>query len=239
VGLVLAAASWAPVFAADPPPSRLPLAQTAPLLPDGLYTANDQLLLYIDHFQGQVRLKFADKGEVFYLTNEPGALGGRVLKYDTGDVALQVAGWGGATLYTQEFKGGVPLDLSDVTDDLTPDPIPPGELRNFALMCAESLAHDDFAISFAADWNGLAHSDSTRTLAVDAIRNAAFALDQAAKGPKRPAISERLHLVRVMSAARPGVSMQNGALVIEYAPQDGVGARPSSLMIGRVLEAAF
>src|SRR5215471_17100064 len=137
LGLALATALSLPGFTAEPPRARLPFVQTAPILPDGLYTANDQLLLYIDHSQGQVRLKFDDNDEVFYLTNEPGALGGRVLRYDTGEVALQVAGWGGVTLYTDEFKGGVPLDLSDVTDDLTPEAMAPDEVKKLAMMCAQ------------------------------------------------------------------------------------------------------
>ncbi len=240
IGLALATALAFPSFAANPPPGRLPFAQTAPILPDGLYTANDQLLLYIDHGQGQVRLKFADSDEVFYLSNEPGALGGRVLKYDTGEVALQVAGWGGVTLYTEGFKGGVPLELSDVTDDLTPEELGSGELKNFAMTLMQDLsARCDFAIDFAADWEALAHSSPARALAVDAMRNAAYALNLAAKGPKRSAIAEHLHTVRLTSAAKAGVSLQNGALVIEYAPREGASARPSSLMIARVLDAAF
>jgi hypothetical protein len=239
-GLALATALGFPALAADPPRGRLPLAQTAPILPDGLYTANDQLLFYIDHSQGQVRLKFADSDEVFYLSNEPGALGGRVLKYDTGDVALVVAGWGGVTLYTGEFKGGVPVDLSDVTDDLTPEPVAPGELKNLAMTLAQELAaRDDFAIGFAADWDALAHSESARALAVDAMRNTAYALHAAAKGPKRSAIAEHLHQVRVTSAAKSGASLQNGALVIDYAPRAGASARPSSLAVARVLDSGF
>lgn len=229
-----------PALAADALPGRLPSAHASPLLADGLYTANDQLLLYIDHGQGQVRLKFADGEEIFYLTNEPGALGGRILKYDTGELALQVAGWGGVTLYTPELKSGVPLELADVTDDLTPEPISWGALKSLASMCAQNLAaHQDLTIEFAADWDTLGRSEGARALAADAIRNAAAALIRMAKGPKRMAIAERLHLVRLTLAANPGASFQKGTLVIELAPQDGAGARPSSLLIERALDTAF
>ena len=229
-----------PAIGADTLPSRLPFAHTAPVLPDGLYTANDQLLLYIDHAFGQVRLKFADGDEVFYLTNEPGALGGRILKYDTGELALQVAGWGGVTLYTSELKGGVPLELADVTDDLTPEPLSAEALKKLALMCAQDLAaHHDLTIEFAADWDALSHSESARALAADAMRNAATAFGHVAKGPRRSAIAENLHLVRVISAAKSSASVRKGTLVIEFSPQDGAGARPSSLMIAQALEAAF
>jgi hypothetical protein len=239
--LVIGAALSFPAVAADPSPGRLPpLAHTAPILADGLYTANDQLLVYIDHGHGQVRLKFADADEVFYLTNEPGALGSRILKYDTGELALQVAGWGGVTLYTPELKSGVPLELADVTDDLTPEPLSAEALKKLALMCAQDLAaHNDLTIAFAADWDALSQSESARGLAADAMRNAAAALSHAAKGPKRSAIAEHLHLVRVINAAKFGASVQNGTLVIEFVPQDGEGARPSSLLIAQALDAAF
>ena len=238
--LALGALLSFPAVAADPPPSRLPAAHASPLLPDGLYTANDQLLVYVDHGQGQVRLKFADSDEVFYLSNEPGALGGRILKYDTGELALQVAGWGGVTLYTPELKSGVPLELADVTDDLTPEPLSPDGLKRLASICAQDLAaHNDLTIEFSGDWDALAHSDGARALAADAMRNAAAALSHAAKGPKRPAITEHLHLVRLGNGAKSSASVQKGTLVIEFAPQDGAGARPSSLLIAETLDAAF
>ena len=36
-----------------------------------------------------------------------------MLKYDTGEVALQVAGWGGLTLYTANEPGGIPAERAD------------------------------------------------------------------------------------------------------------------------------
>jgi hypothetical protein len=116
----------------------------------------------------------------------------------------------------------------------------PDEVRKLALMCAEDLAaHADFTLSFLADWDALARSDGARALAVDAMRNATDALNLAGKGPKRAAIAERLHVVRVVGTQRSAASVQNGALVIEFAPQEGTGARPSSLMIARAIDAAF
>ena len=97
----------------------------------------------------------------------------------------------------------------------------------------------DFGVGFAADWDELAQGDGVRALAVDAMRNAAYALERLAGGPERDAIAEQFHLVRVAAAAEPGAKMQDGVLVISYAPEGGPSARPSSRAIGRVLAEAF
>src|SRR5262245_5984771 len=92
------------------PAVKLLLPPLAPAPSDGRYLADDQLRFMIDTSDDQIRLRFMDSDEIFYLTSEPAPLGGRVLKYDTGEVALQVAGWGGVTLYTDTERGGIPAE---------------------------------------------------------------------------------------------------------------------------------
>ena len=93
LGLGLALFGAPPAKAVEVPPSKFLLAPTPQLPGDGIYLAGD-LMFMVTHLAGQVRLRFTDKDEIFYLVSEPASLGGRVLKYDTGEVALQVAGWG-------------------------------------------------------------------------------------------------------------------------------------------------
>jgi hypothetical protein len=227
--------------AEETPAVKLLLPPLAPAPADGRYLADDQLRFMIDVVGDQIRLRFTDSDEVFYLTSEPAPLGGRVLKYDTGEVALQVAGWGGLTLYTEDERGGIPAEKADdQTDHFQPASVAAKDVKNFALKLAQGLeqAHD-FGVGFAADWDELAQGDGTRALAVDSMRNAAYALDKLAEGPEREAIADRFHLVRVMAGPEPGVKMQDGALVISYAPEGGPSARPSSRAISRVLADAF
>ena len=227
--------------AEEPPAVRLLLPPLAPAPADGRYLADDQLRFMIDVENDQIRLRFLDSDEIFYLTSEPAALGGRVLKYDTGEVAFQVAGWGGLTLYTEDERGGVPAERADdETDHFEPAPVAAKDARAFALKLAQGLeqAHD-FGVGFAADWDELSQGDGVRALAVDSMRNAAYALDRLAETPERDAIASRFHLVRVAAAAEPGVKMQDGVLVISYTPEDGPSARPSSRAIERVLADAF
>ena len=240
----LLALTFAPpsLGAEEPPAVKLLLPPLAPAPSDGRYLADDELRFMIAVEGDQIRLRFLDSDEIFYLTSEPAALGGRVLKYDTGEVALQVAGWGGLTLYTKDERGGIPAERADdEVDNFEPASVTAKDVRAFALKLSQDLeqAHD-FGVGFAMDWDELAQGgDAARALAVDAMRNAAYALDQLAETPDRDAIANRFHLVRVTAAAEPGVKMQDGVLVISYAPEAGPSARPSSRAISRVLTDAF
>jgi hypothetical protein len=239
VALVLSALGAQPSQAVEVPSSKFLLSPTPQLPADGLYLAGD-LMFMVTHLAGQVRLRFTDKDEIFYLVSEPASLGGRVLKYDTGEVALQVAGWGGITLYTEDARSGVPAERTGDAADFAPKPVAAKDLMPLAAQLAQELtAAYDFAIGFNADWDTLAQGDTVRGLAVDAMRNAAYAIAQVAKTAKRGAIAEGLHIVKVAAAARPGVNVQRGVLTISYAPQGGPSARPSSLAIARALEAAL
>jgi hypothetical protein len=239
----LLALTFAPpsLGAEEPPTVRLLLPPLAPAPANGRYLADDQLRFMIDVQNDQIRLRFLDSDEVFYLTSEPAPVGGRVLKYDTGEVALQVAQWGGLTLYTEDERGGVPAEhADDEIDNFQPPAVAAKDVRAFALRLAQGLEQThDFGVGFAADWDELAQGEGTRGLAVDAMRNAAYALDRLAETPERKAIAERFHLVRVTAAAEPGVRMQDGVLVISYTPEGGPSARPSSRAITRVLAEAF
>ena len=237
VGASFAALAQQASLQPPPPASRLLLTPSVPLPKDGTYIANDKVGFTVDHQGGQVRMRFVDSDEVFYLTSEAAPMGGRVLKYDTGAVALQVTGWGGLTLYTATAKGGLPAEFVDVPMSVDPPPVAAKDMRSFAAKLAQGLSTgNDFAIGFAADWDNLAQSDMLRGLICDAMRNAAYALEDVAKSAKRGIVADRLHVVRVLQGARPAVTVQKGILAITIAPQEGNGARPSSLAIRRALQ---
>jgi len=221
-------------------PVRLPLTPATTMPRDGTYIADDRLSFIIDHRGGQTRLRFADNDEVFYLSSEAAPLGGRVLKYDTGALALQVAGWGGVTLYTAEVKNGLPAEYSDVVQNVDPPPVGAKNVKPFAAKLAQELSsRDDFAIGFFADWDGLSRSDDARSLACDAMRNATYALEEQAKTGKRILISDRLHIVKVVAGEKPEALVQGGVLTVTFAPKLGMSGRPSSLVIARALQEAF
>lgn len=218
---------------------RLPLTATPAQPTDGAYLAGDRVFA-VSHLAGQVRLRFATSDEIFYLTSEPASMGGRVLKYDTGEVALQVAGWGGITLYTEDARMGLPVERSDEAMIVDPKPMAAKDLMPWVSKLAQGLAaHDDLAVGFTADWEVLQKNDKERALACDAMRNAAAGIERAVRNTNRGAIADGLHIVKVAPAAKAGVTVKGGVLIVSYTVQGGPSARPSSRAIARALEAVF
>jgi hypothetical protein len=222
------------------PAGRLFLTPATPLPRDGTYSVGDTLSFALDHRNGRVRMRFADSDEVFYLSNESAPLGGRILKYDTGTTALQVAGWGGVTLYTADAQGGLPAEFTEATPSIDPAPVEGKDVKMFASRLARELSfREDFAVGFAAEWETLAQTEVDRALGCDAMRNATYALERLAKSGKRARVVDRVHIVRVMHGDKAGATYNKGVLTITYAPKAGQAARPSSLAIANVLMAAL
>ena len=239
IGLAAACALAAP-SASIGQSERLPLLDPAPLPRDGVYRAGDNLEFSLDHSGQWVRLRFSGSDEIFYLSAEAAPLGVRVMKYDTGEPALRVTGWGGVTLYTPQDKTGIPVEYEDAAGKLDPPTVAPGDAKRFAAGLAREVdARTDFAIGFAADWDELARSDTLRGLACEAMRNASYALEQSANGRARNTISDGLHVVRVVSGNRASAAVRRGVLTITIAPALGPAARPSSLEVSRTLATAF
>ncbi len=222
------------------PVARLPLLEVQPIPRDGTYAAGDKLEFELDHQGDQVRLRFSGSDEVFYLISEAAPLGDRVLKYDTGDPALRVTGWGGVTLYTPDAKTGVPAEYSDVIGNLNPPPVAARDVKRFAAGLAKEVdTHADIAVGFAADWDELSRSEPVRILACDAMRNASYALEQQATGAGRNSLSEAVHVVHILEGNSASAVVHRGILTVTIVPKLGPSARPSSLTISRALEAAF
>ncbi len=207
---------------------------------DGTYTAGDMTEFMVDHHGDQVRLRFSGSDEVFYLSSEAAPLGARVLKYDNGDPALRVAGWGGVTLYTPQEKTGLPAEYSDVVHNVDPPPVPAKDVKRFAAGLAHELnSAGDLIIGFAADWNVLAGSAGVRELVCDAMRNTTYALEEVATGPARIAIADHVHVVHIIEGNRIFALLKGGVLTVMVAPKMGEAGRPSSLAIAHALHAGL
>ncbi|MGQ0741836.1 MAG: DUF4908 domain-containing protein [Alphaproteobacteria bacterium] len=210
--------------------------QPRPDLPeDGSYLAGDSVRFSLDRYRNFERLRISGDDEVFYLTIEPAALGGRVLKYDSGDVALKVAGWGGVTIYTSKSPGGIPAErLGDPAAHvlvLVPD------VKKFAVRTSEELQdRTGLTIGFRANWDVLNASDETRLLAGDAIRNAARAIERVAATRRLgQALLSHFNIVRIAPANETAVTIEQKLLVISIAPSQGQAGRPSSLAIAQAI----
>lgn len=222
-------------------PEQLQLkpGQPRPQLPaDGAYLAGDTLRFSLDRYRDYERLRFSGNDEIYYLTIEPAAMGGRVLKYDSGDVALQVAGWGGVTIYTHDAPGGVPAErLGDVAR--APEPIISPDAKTFAARSSDEISmRTSLTIGFKANWQGLDQSDVMRALATDAIRNATRAIERIASSHKTgQTLLAQFGVVRITPAPEPGVVVADKLLTVSISEVHGLAGRPSSLAIAKVIGA--
>jgi hypothetical protein len=217
---------------------RALMTPATPAPEDGHYLAGENIEFWIDHQDENVRLRFADNEEIFYLGSEPSSLGGRVLKYDTGDVALAVSGWGGVTLYTNEVPGGIPAERMGEAPNLDPRPVPARETQTFAANLARELATgESLAVGFAADWDRISRGNRTRALAIDSMRNATYALAELAETPEsKSANADRIKIIRIIPSDKSGVSVVNGTVTVTFDANGEPSERPSSRAILKAIE---
>ncbi len=217
---------------------RLAPGQPSPSLPaDGSYLAGDNRFV-IARAGNYERLRFSGDGEIYYLTIEPAPMGGRVLKYDTGEIVMQVAGWGGVTLYTHKVPGGLPAERTGDATGLDPEPVPPGDqVKTFAIGFSDEIqSRTGLLFGFRANWDAFAHSDSLRAVAAGAIRNSARAIERvAASRQAGQALLAQFDVVRITPGNEPSVSIGDKMLTITFAPSQGMGACPSSLLIAKTI----
>ena len=165
-------------------------------------------------------------------------MGGKVLRYDSGETAVQVSSWGGVTLYTDSQPAGLPAARTG--DSSIPEPASASiaELENAAEDESAELARErHLDVAFSADWNGLEANSSARALALDALDNVARALDRFGRGaPRRNALARRISTVTLMIAGRPTVTLNGKALTVTFDPGQGYEGLASSRAITRALE---
>src|SRR5438046_8173699 len=87
--------------------ARLSSARLGHLEP-GTYLAGEKAQFELATAGSNYLLRCDGSPEVFVIIPGSAAMGGRVLRYDSGQTALQVAGWGGVTLYTDSYPEGLP-----------------------------------------------------------------------------------------------------------------------------------
>jgi hypothetical protein len=207
----------------------------------GNYQAGDNLRYSIDRYQNQYLMRVAGQPEVFVLYADYGSLGGRVLRYDSGAIAIQVAGWGGMTIYTDNQPDGLPAMRTG--DSSAPS------LASITLAQVQSAADDETAhlsyargvhVSFTADWNALSGDSNLRALAFDTMENAARGIDRfTANQAARAAFSQRVSAVQMKTSEKPTIQMSGKTLIVTFNPRQGYMGRASSRAIAFALGKLF
>jgi hypothetical protein len=225
-----------PARAQEAMDSRLSMEKLAAIEP-GAYQAGDNVKFTLDAAGENFLLRFDGDPEIFVLYSGDASMGGRVLKYDTGETVMQVAGWGGMTLYTDASPNGLPA--MRIGDSVAPSPpaISLGDIQNAA---SDEAAHLNYTrglhLSFTADWNALQNNDAMRALCFDAMENTARGIEIfTASTPERQIIAHRLNIVMIVQGAKPMISVKDKTLTATFNPARGYAGRASSRAIARAL----
>lgn len=207
----------------------------------GTYLAGDTVVFAIQNRGTNFLLRFAGNPETFVLYADRASMGGRVLKYDDGEIAIQVSVWGGITLYTDAKPSGLPAARTGDAQPFAMANVSQSEMQTQASDQAQHLAYTrKLQIMFNTDWNAIANNAGLRALYFDAMENAVRGIDRfAAAAAGREAMSRRVDTVAITPAARPTVNMAGRTLLVTFNPGTGYVGRASSRAIARGLSKLF
>lgn len=205
----------------------------------GTYQAGDRRFT-LDRYQNTFLMRFAGQPEIFVLYADYGSMGARVMKYDSGVVAIQVAGWGGMTLYTDDHPEGLPTAL--VGESSTPV-LPAISLQQFQTTADDETNHLGYVrglkIGFSADPQAV-NDNALRALAFDTMENAARGIDRFTANPAaRAAFGQRISAVRIAVADKPYIKIIDRTLIVTFNPKTGYFGRASSRAISFALGKVF
>jgi hypothetical protein len=204
----------------------------------GDYSAADELNFTLLPYSDKYLLRFDNSPENFVLTSDRVALGGRELKYDTGTLALKISVWGGVTIYTQDFPGGMPATR-------TGDPTYPPRFTVSAANLTSALADEEshlayiqkLKLKFQVDAAILKESDEARAYAFDALVNSVMGMERVVSTPAgHAAFTRRFDAVRIVEGDKPTIAISGRTLLVSFVPSAGAAGRASSRAIARALE---
>jgi hypothetical protein len=235
LGIVLALA--VPAFTQDDGPAgQLSLDRLAYVQP-GSYLAGDSVGFTLDTAGENYLLRFRGASEVFVLYVDRGTLGGRVLKYDSGETALNVSGWGGMTLYPDSAPQGLPAVRTGDSQPPSPPSISLQDMQNAAGDESERLGYvRRLNIQFLADWNAISDNPGARGFAFDAMENAARGIERfTANGGAHDAFARRISTVMVSLGSKPTLGLNGHTLIVTFNPGRSFAGRASSRAVARAL----
>jgi hypothetical protein len=203
----------------------------------GAYVAGDTQKFTLDRYGNKFLLRVDGDPEVYVLYEGHASLGGRVLKFDTGAIAVSVAGWGGMTLYTDAKPAGLPADW---TGDSSPPSMTPVSQNDMQSATGDESQHLDYAthlkMKIEADWASLATNARERAIAFDVLQNCIRGIDRFGKDAKaRAALNARIDSLQLALSSRPTAAIRGKTLVVSYNKNQDYAGRASSRAIARAL----
>jgi hypothetical protein len=205
----------------------------------GTYQGGDQRFS-LDRYQNAFLMRFVGQPEIYVLYANYGSMGGRVLLYDSGAIAIQIAGWGGMTIYTDDHPEGLPTSR---IGDSTPPVLAPISMQQMQSAADDETSHLSYVrglkIAFFADQNAVS-DNGVRALAFDAMENAARGIDRfTANQAARNLFGQRVVAVRLQVSEKPTIKITDRVLIVTFNPRTGFFGRASSRAIATALGKVF
>ena len=187
----------------------------------GLYQAGDRIDFLLTPIGDRYLFKLADSNEVYVLTTDRMAQGGRVLKYDTGATAVQVSGLGSLTLYPEGAPNGLPAVLTGEPTKFVPETVSLLQLQNAAQDVGRRLN-----VTVAADWTVFAVDAGARTFGLEALEN----FDQGAQHflKQRGHLAPKIDTLQLQAGIGPTLLTGGKRLLLGFRPDQGYAGRLSS-----------
>lgn len=236
LSILLLLAFFRPVFAQETLEQRLDSDRVGYIEP-GAYLAGDDVQFALFSAGSNYLLRFDGCPETFVLYQGRAPLGGRVLKYDSGETALRVSGWGGVTLYTHSVPQGLPAERTGDKALQQLSPVSIGDLQSASTDEGQHLFYARrLNVVFTTKWNDLLRDAVARIFALDTLENVARGIEQFAQSQQgRAAFQRRVQRVSLLMAAPPSVALSGKTLVVDFDPKQGFAGRPSSRAITQSL----
>lgn len=208
---------------------------------DGSYVAGDKIHFRLERLGHDFLIRFDNDPETYVLYADRTSMGGRVLKYDSGETAVRVAGWGALTLYTDAQPNGLPAMRSGDAPPLSSAPV---SVRNVQFLAAQEsarLGHDrHLHIAFVVNWSVLETDSELCAAASNALENAARGIERFAHdAPSRKDLTAHVRTVTLATARRPTLTLQDKTLIVTFNPERGYSGSASSRAIARALPIVF
>ncbi len=210
-------------------------------LQTGSYSTSTGVSFALDRYGDKYLMRVNGDPEVYVLYVDRGVMGGQLLKYDSGAMALQIASWGALTLYVDAAPSGLPAER---TGDSNPPALAQVSLAEMQKAAADERDHLSYArglsIAFDADWGALGGDANLRALAFDAMQNVGRGIDRfTANTTARMTVAARIGAVHLATGGRPTIALVGRTLMVTFVPSKGYAGRASSHGIARALGTLF
>ncbi len=196
----------------------------------GHYQAGDRIDFVLAEDGGRYLLKYANKPEIFVLSADRGPGGGRILKYDSGAMAAQIAGFGAITVYPDDAPNGLPaVRMGDA-----PKPV----LETISLVQLQNEAQEtgqNLKVAVAAEWLLFAVDPLVRSIGLEAMQNAEQGITRYIAQNGRAAFAQRVEIIRLQPSMRPSLLLAGKTLMVGFNQDLRFSGRMSSRAVAQTL----